>query len=374
MGANEERKAWEQYVSDELRGAEPILTSLGYTLDETQVHVSGERYLMARPRDVGGGGKKLVLSGTRLSDGGRAIIKVSSDPAGQREIEREHEAREVLHTLNFARRTLFTPEEHLFTRRGKYLISITEYVPQNKPLLLRPLEEQFFLMLQALGIQEGVHATTSAHADVIRRAFGIAATDRYLSEFAQFRTASLRAVPDSPSLAQAFERASLFLQKYATDIERYCGFLTHADFVPNNLRVADHTVYLLDSASLHFGNKYEGWARLLNFMIHHNYELEQVLTRYVRENRGEEEYLVLRLMRVYKIGFLLMYYAQALERTEGPLHELTELRLSFWTDAMHAVLDDVPLSVECVGAYLEEQQKLRSEEEHARQREMIGEQ
>lgn len=372
MGANEEREAWERYVASELRDAEPILTSLGYALDEEQVHIKGERYLMARPRDVGGGGKKLVLSGRRISDNTRVVIKVSSDQAGQREIERERDARELLHTLNFARRTLFTPQEYLFVHRGKHLISITEYVSQDQPLLLRSLEEQFFLMLQALGIQEGVHATTSAHADVIRRAFGIAAADRYLSEFEQFHTKALQSATDNAELAEVFNRASVFLQEHATDIERYCGFLTHADFVPNNLRVSDHTIYLLDSASLHFGNKYESWARLLNFMIHHNHELEQVLSRYVRENRGEEEYLVLRLMRVYKIGFLLMYYAQALERTEGPLHSLTEARLSFWIDAMRAMLDDLPISAERIASYLEKQQALRSDEERARQREMIG--
>ena len=39
-------------------------------------------------------------------------------------------------------------------------------------------------------------------------------------------------------------------------------------------------------------------------MVHHNPDLEKILSEYVRANRGEEEYLSLRLMRVYKLGFL----------------------------------------------------------------------
>lgn len=374
MGANEEKQAWEAYVANELRVVVPILEKLEYALDEAQVHIAGERYLMVRPRDVGGGGKKLVLSGERLSDGKRVVIKVSSDPAGMREIEREREARLLLHKLNFARRTLYTPAEIMFLRRGKHLISITEYIPQDQPLLARSLEEQFFLMLQALEVQERVHATTYAHADVIQSAFGFASAQDYLREFERFRDSALADAPQNTHLAEVFAKASALLHTHKTNIERYCGFLTHADFVPNNIRITDHTIYLLDSASLHFGNKYEDWARLLNFMLHHNLSLEQTLAQYVRDNRGEEEYLVLRLMRIYKIGFLLMYYSQALGRTEGPLHTLTQERLSFWTDAMEALCNDASIAPERITAYLERQQALRSDEERARQREMIGRQ
>lgn len=374
MEANEERNEWEAYVHKEMHALSPVIAELGYTLDSAQVHTGGERFLMVRPRDVGGGGKKLVLSGTRKSDGARAIIKISSDPAGQREIEREREARSVLHTLNFARRTLHTPAEFLFLRRGKYLISITEYIAQENPLFARPLEKQFFLMLQALEVQERVHATTYAHADVIRKTFGIATADDYLREFELFRASAIVNAPEHASLLGVFARASEILHAHTTDIARYCGFLTHADFVPNNIRITDSTIYLLDCASLHFGNKYESWARLLNFMIHHNPRLESALAHYVRENRGEEEYLVLRLMRIYKIGFLLMYYAQALGRTEGPLHTLTQERLSFWTDAMETLCNDTFVSPERIASYLEKQQSLRSDEERARQREMIGQQ
>ena len=83
------------------------------------------------------------------------------------------------------------------------------------------------------------------------------------------------------------------MEEHRTVIERYSGFLTHNDFVPHNLRVSGKEVYLLDYSSMLFGNKYESWARFLNFMIHHNRPLELALANYVRTNRGEEEYLEL---------------------------------------------------------------------------------
>lgn len=372
MGANDDQASWEHYRHDELRHAVPVLGSLGYILDESQVHAGGERYLMTGARDVGGGGKKLVLSGIRVSDGARVIIKVSSDPEGQREIERERSTRATLNNIRFAQHAFHVPREFLHERFGPLLVSITEYIKEDDPLLGRKTNEQFFLMMQAIESLEGVHATTSAHTNMIRETYGMVSAREYLREFERFRSAACAQAQDNDVLKDLFARAASFLEEHKTLIERYCGFLTHADFVPNNIRISGRTIYLLDSASLRFGNKYESLARLLNWFVHQHPALERMFVEFIRTNRGEEEYLDLRLMRIYKLGYLLMYYAAALHKSDGALRELTQARLTFWSAVMQALLEDRAVSDEALSAYLEARDRLRSRDEIARQKEMIG--
>jgi len=367
-----EREAWETYREEELRRITPIIANLGYTLDAAQVHLGGERFLMAGARDVGGGGLKLVLTGRETATNKRVIIKASNDPEGIAEIERERECREVLHSLKFASRVFRTPEELLYTRQGEYVISVTAYIEQEQAFIEHDLDEQFFLALRALETQESVHATTYSHAQVIKKTFGMVGAQDYLDAFDSFEERATRGDPDDTSLAETFGRGHAFLHAHKTVIERYCGFLTHADFVPNNLRVAGRDLFLLDYASIHFGNKYESWARFLNFMIHHNPELERTLAEYVRNNRTEEEYLSLRLMRIYKIGYLLAFHAEALGKTSGNLHELTRHRINLWTHAMDAVLKDKPVPKEIIDSYMGGLERLRSDDEKARQKEILG--
>jgi len=372
MSATEEKQAWGSYREQELARATALLEKLGYTLDDMQVHTGGERYLMAGARDVGGGGRKLVLTGRRVEDGKRVVIKVSSDLAGMKEIERERTSRIVLHTLNFAYYAFSSPEELLYEKKDGHIIFITSYIEEERTFIEHELEEQFFLALHAFETQEGVHATTSAHAQTVKETFGIVGAADYLSLFEKFRVNAIASDLDNSELKEVFERASKFLQENRTVIERYSGFLTHSDFSPQNLRVNNRTLYLLDYASIYFGNKYESWARFINFMTQHNPALEKMLVDYVRQNRGEEEYLSLRLMRTYKLGFLLQFWTDSLAKTEGDLHELVRLRVSFWTETLRAVLDDVPVSPELVHSYFLKQDLLRSEEEKARQSEILA--
>jgi hypothetical protein len=327
---------------------------------------------MAGARDVGGGGMKLVLTGMRQTDLLRVVIKASSITEGQREIEHERIARERINRIPFAYHAFTVPQELHFSYEGPFLISIVEYVTQDAPLLSRPLDEQFFLTLKALECQEGAHATTGVHTAHVRSSFELSDAEAYLHEFDTFAAKAENAAPDNKKLTQIFRDATHFLYQNRTTLERYAGFLTHADFVPNNFRVRGHDLYLLDYASIHFGNKYEGWARLLNFMVHHNPKLERALAHYVKENRGADEYLALQLMRVYKIGFLLKYYAEAITKTDGTTHELMQTRLSFWILVMQCVLDDCTVPSEAISDLLEKEGALRTEDEKARQREMIG--
>ena len=372
MNTQESKKAWEQYRDAELAAITPILSNLGYILDAKQVHIGGERYLMAGARDVGGGGKKIVLIGARESDQKRVIIKVSSDPAGIAEIERERNTRTTLHRLEFALRTFYSPEELHFATHGPCRIYITAYIEEARSFLEHSLDEQFFLSLRALETQEGVHATTEGHVAAIRKTFGMTDADTYVASYRKFAEDARAANPDDAVMAAELARGEAFLQTHRIVIAHYCGFLTHADFVPNNMRISGNEIFLLDYASIHFGNKYESWARFINFMIHHNTHLEELLVRYVRENRGKEEFLSLRLMRVFKLAFLLRYHTQALYQSTGDLHTLIQQRIIFWTAALTAVLDDKPVPKEVIDTYVEHMKTLRSEEEKARQRQMLG--
>ncbi len=372
MRTNELEERWHHYRHAELARATPILERLGFILDEKQVHAGGERHLMAGARDVGGGGYKLVLLGTALATGQRVVIKVSSTVEGKKEIERERTCRNTLKSLTFGTHHFFSPEEIVYQIIDGLLIFITEYIEQEHPLMERSLTDQFFLSLRILETQEGVHATTYEHAETIKKVFGMVGAAEYLAAFIKFRSGDVAACPTNTALAETLSRAEDFLNEHRTIIDRYSGFLTHADFVPNNLRVRGNDVHLLDYASIHFGNKYESWARYLNFMVHHNPALENSLLEYVRTNRNEEEYLALRLMRAYKLGFLLSFYARNVASTSGNLRELTELRIAFWTKALEAVLKDERLESDTILDFLTKQKSLRSAEELERQKELIG--
>jgi len=367
MHAHNTQQEWEDYRQRELRAAIPILEKLGFELESEQPHTGGERFLMAGARDVGGGGYKLVLLGTRRADGKRVVIKISSDKEGIREICTERKARETLQTLKFAYQMLRAPEEVLYATHGAHIIFITAYVEQEQAFLSRPIAEQFSLALQAFKAQESVHATAYSHARAIRTVFGIWGVQEYLDSFDAFCAAAAGNDSQDRALAQSLAKARAFIVEHRDTIEQYCGFLTHADFVPHNLRVHEGNVYLLDSASLHFGNKYEGWARFLNFMLLYNRPLERTLLQYVHDNRTPEEELSLRLIRIYKLGKLLEYHTGALSKTAGNLNTLSKKRVEFWREVLESLIDDRPLSQEVITRYQRERDSLRSVEEKKRQ-------
>lgn len=360
------QQTWETYRARELERVKTWLEKLGFVLEEEQPHIGGERFLMTGARDVGGGGYKLVLLGRRVSDQARVIIKISSDKEGIREIKTERRAREILRTITFAYEKLHAPAELLYITGGTHTLSVTGHLPQDQTFLSRPLKEQLLLALQALKAQESVHATTSSHMKVIRKAFGVSSAPDYLESFTAFRIQATKDVPD-PALAASFARAARVLETERDTIDQYCDFLTHADFVPHNLRVHEGNVYLLDAASLHFGNKYESWARFLNFMVLYNRDLERALLQYLRDNRTPEELASVRLMRIYKLGTLLAYYARTLSQTSGELHTLNQKRIDLWRTVLDHLLDNREVPQEVITHYQEERDTLRSAEEKKRQ-------
>ena len=347
---SDEQQKWEVYVQSETARVQPVLGHLGFTLDNEQQQTLGERYL-TRPL---GGARKLVLFG-RSADGMRVVIKTSNESAGVAELEHEQTCREVLNTIQFAHGVFASPKEILFDRKNG--IAITEYIEQEKSFLERPIEEQFAIALNALKAQEGAHATTAGHSKIVERTFGeMCASDYYKT--AQRYVEEIR---------NGFDKALTLLNGNHGTLDRYGGFLTHWDFTPQNFRIRDGQLYLLDHASLRFGNKYEGWARFINFMVLYNPLLAEALIAYVRNNRTDEESLSLKLMRVYRLLEIIHYYTTWLPRTDGNLNLLAQTRITFWSKVLELVINDRPIPAETIEDYQRERDALRSDEEKKRQ-------
>jgi len=360
-------QSWDEHRTRELAKVTQSLGALGYELDGVQPHTGGERYLMQAVTTASG--KKLILLGRRTKDGVRAVIKVTNDPGGMRELEHERMCHRVLREINFAYQVFHSPDELFFDVYDGYTISIQRYIEQECTFLARPLNEQFELALKAFKAQEGAHATTYGHERLIGKTFGTMNAAGYFAAFQGFEKNILRELPDS-ALESILDEASKQLTEGLETIEQYCGFLTHTDFVPHNIRVKDGEIYLLDHSSLRFGNKYEGWARFVNFMTLYNPPLAEALIEYVRLNRTPEESLSLKLMRIYRLGEIIWYYTRTLPKSSGDLYTLNQTRVQFWRRVLEAVLHDEPVPPDVLEKYRRTRDRLRSEDERLRQKDL----
>jgi len=352
-------------TANELELITALLGELGFTLENEQPHLKGERSLMQAVTTQSG--KKFILLGRQQGDNRRVVIKITNDLGGKAELEHEQKCRKVLQQINFAYDVFFSPEEILFTEQHGYTISVQAFIEQECAFLDRPLKEQFTIALKAFKGQESAHATTYAHTRLVRSSFGSIDAQGYLEAFTTFKRKSISVQPKNTGLKELLEKAHALLSEHLYTIEQYSGFLTHVDFVPHNIRVSGSTIYLLDHSALRFGNKYEGWARFVNFMTLYNRPLEAALVQYVRDNRTPEESLALKLMRIYRLGEIIWYYIDKLEKTSGDLHLLTEKRVQFWSDVLGATLNDAPVDEQIVEEYKKIRDTLRSEEEKKRQ-------
>lgn len=357
------KKNWELYVAQEKMRVEPLLARKGFSLDDEQPQTIGERYL-TRPI---GGGRKVVFFGRRLTDGMRVVIKTSSESRGIAELRQEQDVRKMLRRIKFAYQAFSLPGDILFD--STHGILIAEYIAQEKSFLDRPLKEQFAIALNAFKAQEAAHITTSGHESVVTDYYIQADEYRKIGAYTQDLVGLL--IDDKElysKLDVALDRTIVLIKDNEETLDRYGGFLTHWDFIPQNFRIRDGKLYLLDHTSIRFGNKYEGWARFINFMTLYNPPLADALIEYVRLNRTEEELLALKVMRAYRLTELIRYYATWLSKTTGDTHELARTRIAFWTEALKAVLDDYKVSAATIEAYKTRRDALRSEDEKLRQK------
>lgn len=358
------KKAWEAYCTAELELLAPIFAEHGIALDAEQPHIAGERYLMQAVTTTSG--RKLILVGKK--DGLKVIIKATRDAGGKKEIEHERRCREILAHIDFAGEIFNTPKEVARITAQGFLITVTEFIEQVSSFTERPLEEQFAFALSAFKGQESAHATTWNHRRLIGSIFEIRTAASYLHAFMKFRANIEASGLDIDRLLPLLDQAETALREHSETIEQYTGFLTHTDFVPHNIRIRNNTIYLLDHSSLTFGNKYEGWARFLNFMTLYNPALEDALVEYVQNNRTKEESVSLRMMRIYRLGEIIWYYVQATEKSAGDLRALNAARITFWSDVLKNILQDKKVPEEVRLAYIATRDSLRSEDEKKRQK------
>jgi len=334
-----------------------LAESLKIALDQTQLNIGGERAIMSPD--------KLVLTGTQTDSNKRIVLKYATHKNGVDEIRAEHAIRASLINLPFAEQEVLMPEESFYKSTERYAVSVTAFIEQPKVFTDHSLKDQFFMAIHALEQQESFHVTTREHQSWIRDTFPRHTPDFYLNTYKEMSTSIQRNWTAGKS---TLERGQHLLESNIELLRGYDGYLIHSDFVPHNFRIDSNQLYLLDFVSYRSGNKYELWARLINFMEIHSPELVTLLLEFVKEDRGKEEYSVLRLMRVYKISFLLNYYARTLTQTTGDLHELTKARLVFWTTCLEAILKDDPLENEVRQTYYKARDTFRTPEEKARQR------
>jgi len=364
MSEQNPKEIWESYCKEELASLSPILEKHNITLDEEQKHISGERYLMQAVTTTSG--RKLILTGV-YNGTTSVIIKATREEGGKKEIEHERNCRAVLHAIDFAAEVFHSPPEILYSQENNFTIIVTEFIDQEIQFTDRPTTEQFQFALRAFKGQEGAHATTAKHMRVIKNTFEVRCKDDYLTMFESFKE-NISNSPEGAGSRLLLEKAYKELKSQETIIDQYTGFLTHTDFVPHNIRIKDNTIYLLDHSSLTFGNKYEGWARFLNFMVLYNQELENWLVEYVKLNRTQEETTSLRMMRVYRLGEIIWYYVRATQKSVGDLNTLNSARITFWSEILRHTLEDTPVPPDVTENYKNTRDSLRSEDEKKRQK------
>lgn len=358
------KESWEEYCEKEIKVVVPILLRYGITLTDTQPHIKGERFLMQAVTTTSG--KKVILLGT-TAEGMQVVIKASRDAHGREELRHERACREILKEIDFAAEVFLSPKEILFIQNSGMTIAVQEFITQEQSFLERTTEAQFDFALRAFKAQEGTHATTWKHRQLIQNVFDIRTGEIYLENFGIFVTNLHMTIPEAVAVHTNLATARHQLAEGLQTIDQYADFLTHTDFVPHNIRIHDNTIYLLDHSSLTFGNKYEGWARFINFMTLYNPPLAGALTEYVHVNRTPEESIALRMMRIYRLTELIWFYVRTLPHTEGNLRTLNEARVTFWNDVLTHVLNETPVPAECIETYKNLRDSLRSEDEKKRQ-------
>lgn len=333
----------------------------GYTLHETQPHIMGERSVMSP--------KKYVLLGTDGSSGIPVVIKASSQAEERKAMRQEREQRTRLNRLPFAYSVFAVPRDIGWHESRGWSMAVTEFIEQSSSFLERPYEEQLHLLLTGLELQEQVRAATKEHVALIHGTFRFFTSVDYLRRSSQ----SIERILESESAkhdewANVLQDAQSLIRHQQPLIEYYGGFLTHRDFVPHNFRVRNGFIYLLDHADLVFGNKYEGWARLCNFLLLYDRSLERSLLAFIQTQRGNEEYDVLHVMRTIRYLELIEYYVNRQKTPNSSSAQLDAARVLFWRDALTHHLERIDLPEERIDAYRHLRDTLRTDEEQKRQK------
>lgn len=345
-------------INQTVRTAERILESLGFKLDSYQPHISGERQIKSLT--------KLILIGQN-QNGQRVVIKTSRTASEKKRVGLERQIRQELEQLSKTVRGLLIPREVYYGQKNSFIFFITEFIEQPKIFVAHNLKEQFAMIKSAIESQEAVKGKTFPKLTG-GRACPIFTEKKYLAELNRQINFINKNCRDK-KLRQTLAITRKLFQNKMGLVAKYCGYLTHDDFCPHNFRVNNGQIHFLDYTAAHFGNKYITWARLLNYMTLHSPKLEQLILADFKKNRSGEDLECLRILRIYKTVFLIMYYVKISNKTAGRLLSLTRIRINFWHNFLQKLLENRPLSRAELSRYLKQRNGLRSPEEKKRQKE-----
>ena len=349
---------FKENIQKELKALEPRIEALGFELLSKQPHITGERTYQSQTR--------LVLEAIHTESGKKVIIKTSKDPEYKKELRYEKGVKELLERINYADKVLLSPRDLFYIEQDDYIFYISEYIEQDAVFVSHSLEEQFFMILPMLESMETYFISTYEMHKGVAKICPIYDYARYHSLTKEYKTTIEKLLPEKKAL---FNRALSYFKNHQKEIEMFTGYLIHDDLVPHNMRIQGRKIYMLDHATMRFGNKYDTWARFLNYMTIHNPELRDKLYEHIKQERDKEDYKAIQAMRVYKTFMILDYYVDVYASSKGNTQELALVRMHFWSDVLKSIIEETLTPYELIGEYRNKRDTLRSQEEKERQRE-----
>lgn len=352
----------EQKIETLVNQASQVLDTMGFTLLRNQPHITGERAHLSL--------NKLVLLGID-SSGDKVVIKVATRDKEKRQLETEHNIRSDIETLtSYSGNGPTVPQEVFFGFRNGLLFFITEYVEQHKILSEHRLETQLSMLQNTIEGEEFVNHSAIKRT-IAKKDFSwpIHTADTYLKELRK----NIRVINRNRHNKQLTQNLRTIEQLFKDNkdiIVKFSNYLIHDDLMPHNFRINNKKIYFLDYSAIAFGNKFAPWARLVNYFTFSNPPLEKMIIENFKKNRSPEELESLRLFRLYKGVTLLAYYMNIAPNISGNFLRLTNVRIKFWQTMLHRLLQNKGLTPAEITAYIHTRDKLRSDQEVQRQKEI----
>ncbi len=347
----------EKMIKNNVQKIGRLLRPLGFELENYQPHISGERQMKSLT--------KLVLIGRRK--GQKVLIKASKVPTEKKRIELERNIRQELETLSTASNRILLPNEIYYGMKDGFSFFITEFINQPRIFIAHNLKKQFEMVQRALESHEVIDLM--AFKNIVGNnptPMPIYKFETYLRELKKQIDYVNKNFKNSTLIATLEKAQKIFTEK-AGLISSFGSCLVHDDFWPHNFRINGGKLYFLDYTAMHFGNPYVAWARLLNYMAIHNPPLEKKIIGHFKNNRRKDDLECLRLFRIYKTVFLIMYYVKMSKKVSGKLLLLTRTRIDFWRNFLNGLLEKKSLTKSNLSKYLNLRDSLRSREEKKRQ-------
>lgn len=339
-----------------------IKQQINLELENDQPNIKGERFLMS--------GKKVVLIGRYNNM--RAVIKYSNDKDGIAEMKSERENKKKFLNLDFIKSKFSFPPELFWYNSGGKAILISEFIEQGASFISMPNSAQFKIIIKLLESLEGVYIITSSHLKQVNKLKDTKNISDYINQYDTWMNTVKSLRGSDKELMNLLQIGKDKLAANYENLRMTSNYLTHTDLVPHNFRYRDGEIYFLDHTSLTFGNKYENWARMINFMSIYNRELESNLVEYIKRNRRGEEYKAFRAIRYYKLLQLIEYNAKSYEKSEGDLKKLCESRIKLFKRIFAATLNDTQLSLEHHTEFIKDLESYRAKDEIERQKSIYG--